>query len=1243
MRTKHNLRKVSQGVLSVLFGLFFTLGVNATLTNANAEETTNETSVVTNLYTPTATGENYTTTGFKSWLHEIAVEDYADSPSGKVLHQTIDNNGVIGGNDWPNLAISIPYEGDVSNFAGYVVWLEYSGQVWADDNIYGAFSFLFKSDSNTLGYNKSITFIDENGKVTETKTGKYTYHHNNYTEITKLKEDGTAYAHAFEYSFKGYMVIPKEGLTGKSEPSADRIMNFNHHNKKNIVMDLKIGEIGFYTDYDAVLNEYGRCNYTFVDHDGTVVESGSVKPNSTVTAPEYENTFTKDGRVYSFVGWSNYVAGMTINSDKTFNASYKVRDFHMVKGASIRTNKDTSGIRFTAEFDENLYNEVTLNDNKEFGMLITSYDYYTAALESSEDLITGLNSLGANKYALITQSSKNPVKPYKCVEETTVSYRINGALTNITYSHADWKWVGIGVIITTTSEGTEYLYCAYDVEDVSRTTAYVASAALNNPEENFDEEQTATVKNYVYKTAAKLANVTEADFNATEDKATFLQGYSLEVSGGLDTSNKFNTNLEGKEAYLEIGKANSVSAQVVNAIGGVLDVAYTLSVADTSVLDVNGTTVTALKNGYSKLTMSCELFGYFEEIMVYTGSEDAGNRANAVKGSNENASKAGEVTGEIDGVPYYWYQYQKKESAHIYASYPDMSVYYIDYLISQGYKYLRVPFYFDTTRWAELGATSETQVTAPYITTWIAKEFNTSGTGYHYKNVPANEWCYFDMDLNLYRMNFVEATGNGADTYGMKLNASSYYQYMIMKFCSACSYVYVGQQTFIKESTIAIDASNDSVSFGDTVVLSDYYATNEAVKYTVNGVEMDSMAAISATNNVTISANVFTTIIGTEGNRYEIGNTASWAVTYSTFAPVEKTLNVVGGIENGTDVLVDVSDGSDVTTSGYTKADVVGGLEGFTVTESYVKRYGDGSTVNSTTISATERGIFYATVVATNGIQTVEYTLNLDLYNSNEPIEYESFGHEDSEYAYRVYYAVGYRLHAAIDYETVKNTYTYANGNGAEMKVGEAPEEADGNLYGYLTRYQYTKAGDKASGSASTSESNIKTIYGSSDNIYCLAIDQSNISWNDGNTENPSGNPFLVEGTVAGSAYIYIYVMPRHTKAYYEEAAKTNTGTMKFSDSSGWSNGSAKSYVITSFADGKAVYTPQQRGSANMQQNLWTSCKVTVQDIVDNYDLLAKMKTQIYSFQDPQGFLTKPEGGTLTLNNGVTRLSSLLF
>ena len=892
MRRKQNLRNILLSMFATFFAVGGLVAMDTTTQKATAEETSSN---ITWLMTPTDENDYKLDNDHVSGQYTIGIEDNASAPSEKVIHYTFDNSAIpLPSGAWPTFTVNVPCENatEVTDFAGWVMWIEYSGVVSSTQKDSNYAIFNFGNSGHAILNSTYITFVDENGKITMEKP-RWELFHCKYTAIPD-----TDSLYAYEYSFQGYMIMPKENFSGGTTLGATNTFSFTSDSYRTANIDLKIGDIGYYTDYDKVVNELGRCNYSFVDTDGTVVKSESVRPGSVVTAPEYTNSYMKDGKVYTLVGWSGYTDGMTISSDVTFNASYKVSDFHMVKGASIRTNEGSSGIRFTAEFDENLYNEVSLDENKEFGMIITKYDYYQAALETNEDLVKGLESLGSNKYVLITESSKNPLKPYEHIEETTRSYRINGAITNIQYSHADWKWIGVGVVITKTDAGNSYFYCAHDVESSARSAAYVASAALNNPAEDFDDEQVATVKNYVYQTAAKASGVSEAEYKAAADKSVYLKGYSLEINGGLNTSYKFNQNVAGKEAYLEIGKPVDLSAVVTNSLGNVLDVAYTLSVSNEGILKVDGTTVTALKNGYATLTMSCELFGYSETVTVYTGSEDAGNRANSRIGSNANATKAGAVTGEIAGQPYYWYQYQTKNSAHIYTSYADISVYYVDYLLSQGYKYLRIPFYFDTTRYEELGGTAE-QVTTPYITTWIAKGFRestkTDGIGYHKNDIPANEWCYYDMDLMQYRMNFVEATGNGVDTYGMKLKASSYYQYLNMKFCSAYSYVYVGNMTFVKDSVIEIDESNDSVSVGETVNLAERYATKESVKYFVDGVEIDSFVALNSEHKIEIKANLYTAKIG--DGKYTIGSTDSWKVSYATHTPVEKTLEVEGAIE----------------------------------------------------------------------------------------------------------------------------------------------------------------------------------------------------------------------------------------------------------------------------------------------------------------------------------------------------------
>ncbi|MBQ4269703.1 MAG: hypothetical protein IJB97_08670, partial [Clostridia bacterium] len=849
--------------------------------------------------------------------------------------------------------------------------------------------------------------------------------------------------------------------------------------------------------------------------------------------------------------------------------------------------------------------------NKQFGMLITKLDYYTQALEADDDLIAGLNSLGNNKFVLITESSKNPVKPYTVVEESKTSYRINGAITNIQYSHADWKWIGVGVVITETDEGTEYVYSAHTVEDSARTAAFVASSALNDPTGDYDETETEVLKNYVYKTAAKLSGVSEAEFNGSADKAGYISAYSLELGEGFDTSLKFNKNVEGKEAYLTIGESKTIEAAVVNANGDALDVACSVSVGETMALEVNGTTVKGLKNGYAEVTVTCDLFGYSETVTVYTGSTDAGNMANArVKWYTESTSGVA-TEGEIDGKPYNFRLYKTGAGSYMYASYSDISVYYIDYLISQGYKYLRVPFYFDTTKYEELGGTA---VSKPYITIWVANGLRGTSDGAGKQiDVPENQWCYYDMDLNHYRMNFTRADGSGVDTYGLRnaVISSDRYHYIIMKFSSAYSYVYTGNMTFIKSSGLSIDESNDEIAFGENVNLAEWYGTDETAVFTVDGVKTNEMTAVKAEHAVTIGANVYTAKIG-DGS-YTVGNTSSWAISYNSVETIEKTMAVKDGLVDGSVSLVDVKDADEnVSLGAYTSGDALEEL-GFEVTHSYVKRYSDGQTQTAETVENTERGIFYVTVSGTKGAQTFSYDVTLDLYSSVEAVEYESFGHSDSKYAVKLYYYA----HGALtskSYDDLVSTYTAESGTGKAMTVGDGYVSL--NAYGTDTKRD-------------TVDSAAATVYGNDPTglVYYVAIDQSKIT-----AEGP-----IVHEVGNSTTAINVYVTPRHTKEYYEEFAKVNTELLKFSYAAGWSKGQSKRYSLQNIENGKATVSYKDAWSANWQSWAYTNQNVTLQKLVDNYEVFCSNKFPIYISEDPHG-RTETD-----LNNGVAKLSSLIF
>lgn len=943
------------------------------------------------------------------------------------------------------------------------------------------------------------------------------------------------------------------------------------------------------------------------------------------------------------------------NNENAQTENYAVADadFHMLAGASIRTEEGSSGIRFVAEFSKEFFDEVRSSENKQFGMLITKLEYYKRAISGSGDLIEGLNNLGKKSYALITEESANPVRVYRNIDDdNNETYRINGALTNIKYDHADWKWIGVGVVITEAEDGTSYVYAAHSVKDNARTASYVASAALSDTSTEYTEAQQTTLKNYVYKTAAYQQEVSEETFNNAADKSVYLSGYKLNVGNTLDTSHKYNSQVDGKEAYLTIGGDSVDLSAEVSKDGKVLDLAYFVSSSNTDALQVKDKKITALKDGYSTLTLSCGQFNISETITVYTGSTDAGNRASSRQGANEGATEARAIKSTLkkDGETYYWEQGAGTDTQHLFASYSDISVYYIDYLIEQGYKYLRIPFYFDTTRYAELNGSAK-EVGTPYFTIWMAKQLNGSAEGSSkIVYVNANESSYYNMDIHHYRMNFTEIDNAGIDKYGQKLKASSYYQYLNMKFSCKYGWVYVGEMTFVKESGANIKENGSAVSFGDEVDLTKRYVSDTALTYKVNGEKTSSFTAVKASNKIEINQNIYTAKIGDKS--YTLGNAAAWSVDYQKSEVINKTIKVEGGINAENTKLIDVNElGTDVagiSIADYTDSKKLEDL-GFTVTQTYKKRYSDVNgnfSEKEDLISLSERGLFYVSVLA-KGTQEIHYEVTLDIYDSTEPVEYESFAHDDSKYAVSAYYAV--RNAADSTSLTAKSvafkSYDYLKteivdgktlwGTDLHGKEMSCDEWFVINQFGNASTSTYGET-TFAQGDNDGSVATLKSIYGDSYTDYngiftYLAMDVSQIS---------ATSP--IEIAIGYDSALSIYVTPRHSKEYYAAYANDlSAAKLKYSFAVPYYSKESKSgiiYALKSVTNGEGTFTKQQCWSENWQgKGYRDTIEVTLDTIISNYDAFATRNFPMIVCERPQGFSSS------NTHNGNLKLGALLF
>ena len=914
--------------------------------------------------------------------------------------------------------------------------------------------------------------------------------------------------------------------------------------------------------------------------------------------------------------------GLVVADFETSAATDSIGSFEMVGGASIRTVSGTTGIRYTAKFDETLYNVVTEDDDKQFGMIITKLDYYLQAKAANSDLIAGLDSLGANKYVLISESSANPCTPYLyTLPSGETEYRVSGALTNIKYSNADSTWMGVGVVITGNGDEQDTYEYAKTDETNARTTAYVATAALNDEAFGYKDYEKDVMRDYVYEYTAKVSGLDEATFDAQEDKSANLNGLTIALGDGIDTTEKYNQNVAGKETYLTINEKETVDIAVTTADGKALDFACETTSSDSDVVKVeNFNQLKPLKNGYTTLTVSSTALGdWSETVTAYVGSESVVKLTeteifgwSGAQGGYHSSSK----TGMIKGENYYGYTGRASSNTVQFWAYSDtLSVYYIDYMITQGYTHVRMPFYFDASLTHELfeGVSEADKKTEQNIRMQLAPAAGGSKT-FTDTTVNVNEWIYWDVDINHYRAHFAEADNAAVDTYGVKTGINDNWYYVNALFMSMKNtLVYLGEQTFVKSNDYTVNEESASATFGDIVDLSDKFTGNVALAYKVNGVPQNKMLAAVNENTVTINGNVYANALNSSNK-----------VVVTKSADVTKTLTVSDGVKAVN--LVDVN-GADsaVAMADYNKAADLEAL-GFTVSQSFAKRYAATDYEQEATIANTERGIFYANVTAEKDGETYTYSTMIDVYNSTEPVEYESFGHDDSAYAVKVYYYVNSADYVMSAYDTIKSTYTAEASNGLEFIVGG--DYLSFKKYGDITKAVTGLTHNNDTGTV------VSTIYGNTDINY-LCIDQSKIT-----TTGP-----LTVDTGDNKSNINIYVTPRHTKEYYQfyaNDANYAEAKLKYAYAPGASTTSEASRV-----SGLIDITATTRGTRYAQNSPWSgdwkyeavynAQKIDLNMIVENYESFDSMSLPMFVAEDPQGRVAKQP------SNGYMKLGSLLF
>lgn len=179
------------------------------------------------------------------------------------------------------------------------------------------------------------------------------------------------------------------------------------------------------------------------------------------------------------------------------NASAEeTQKFEMRYGASARTVKGESGLRFQATVDETTASTVVKDENRSFGMLIVPTDYITDEILTAKTFVEGLTEVCKSKGTTLTNIEKtkagDEIVPYL---DDDGNYYFNGVI-DVSYNNTNRDFTGIAYIKTMNADATvTYKYAEFskaedgtgeaDVKNNSRSIAEIASAALNDTSEEY--------------------------------------------------------------------------------------------------------------------------------------------------------------------------------------------------------------------------------------------------------------------------------------------------------------------------------------------------------------------------------------------------------------------------------------------------------------------------------------------------------------------------------------------------------------------------------------------------------------------------------------------------------------------------------------------------------------------------------------------------------------------------------------
>ena len=214
-----------------------------------------------------------------------------------------------------------------------------------------------------------------------------------------------------------------------------------------------------------------------------IIVSKNTTANSGKAIINGGNFYDVTGRAEWIFNCSASVDGMRsleLNAATTFgncnvysgkNGEGEIKTGAMICGASVRTQADSSGIRFQSTLEKNVLENIKdIDDDASIGTVIAPYDY----IEKTNGIFTKDAFMDAGLYLLEIPTEKG-------MTDKKTYYLINAAMTDVKEKNYARDFAAVSYISYKTSEdSTVTAYGAFDSDDNVRSMMYVAYSALDD-------------------------------------------------------------------------------------------------------------------------------------------------------------------------------------------------------------------------------------------------------------------------------------------------------------------------------------------------------------------------------------------------------------------------------------------------------------------------------------------------------------------------------------------------------------------------------------------------------------------------------------------------------------------------------------------------------------------------------------------------------------------------------------------